>query len=105
MRKLLIATVAVSALLGATAANADYYHNRHRGGGGYHHHRGNGWVAPLIGGMVLGGALYGLSQQPSYAAPPQVYVEPPSYYREPICRDVFIGYDSWNRPRYRIDCY
>ena len=104
MRKMFIATLAAATLLGATAANADYY-NRNRGG--HHHHGGGyrgGWVAPLIGGMVLSGALYGLSQTPSYAAPP-VIVEPQPYYREPVCRDVFLGYDSWNRPRYRIDCY
>ena len=73
MRKLLIATVALAALLGTTSANADYYRHRHGGhhGGG---HRG-GWVAPLVGGMVLGGVLYGLSQTPSYAAPPAYRTE------------------------------
>jgi hypothetical protein len=81
----------------ATAANADYYGHRHggyRGGGG-------GWVAPLVGGMILGGAIYGLSQ-PSYAAPP-VYVAPPQYRTE--CQFVPV-YDRWGNYRGdRRECY
>ena len=99
MRKILLATVATVALLGSTAANADYYRHRH---GGYHGgggHRG-GWVAPLVGGLILGGALYGLSQQPTYAAPPPYQ----PYYREPVCRDVIVGRDAWNRPVYQFVC-
>jgi hypothetical protein len=70
MRKILFASIATIALFTATAANADYYghrHGGHRGGGG-----GGNWVAPLVGGLVLGGVLYGLSQ-PSYAAPMPAY--------------------------------
>ena len=78
MRKVLITVIATAALLGATAsADAQYHQRRHGGGGGgYHHHRGGGggWAAPLIGGLLLGGAIYGLSQ-PSYAAPPQYRTE------------------------------
>ena len=96
MRKLLIATVTLTALLGTTAANADYYRHRH---GGYHGgggHRG-GWVAPLVGGLILGGALYGLSQTPSYAAPP------PAYRTE--CRVVPV-YDRYGYYRGdRQECY
>ena len=76
MRKVLITVIATAALLGATvSADAQYHQRRHGGGGGgYHHHRGGGggWVAPLVGGLLLGGAIYGLSQ-PGYAAPPQTY--------------------------------
>ena len=78
MRKVLITVIATAALLGATvSADAQYHQRRHGGGGGgYHHHRGGGggWAAPLIGGLLLGGAIYGLSQ-PSYAAPPQYRTE------------------------------
>ena len=79
----------------ATAANADYYRGRgYHGGGG-------GWVAPLVGGMILGGAIYGLSQ-PSYAAPP-VYVAPPQYRTE--CQFVPV-YDRWGNYRGdRRECY
>ena len=101
MRKILIATVAAATLLGATAANADYYNrNRgyHGGGGGY---RG-GWVAPLVGGMLLGGAIYGLSQ-PSYAAPPPVYVSPPPYRTECVDEPVYDRYGYYHGERRR--CY
>jgi hypothetical protein len=79
MRKVLITVIATAALLGATVtADAQYHQRRHGGGGGgyHHHHRGGGggWAAPLIGGLLLGGAIYGLSQ-PSYAAPPQYRTE------------------------------
>ena len=101
MRKVLVIAIATAALLGATVtADAQYNHRRHNGGGGgYHHHRGGGggWVAPLVGGLLLGGAIYGLSQ-PSYAPPYQ------PYYRDPICRDVIVGRDSWNRPVYQTIC-
>jgi hypothetical protein len=103
MRKILFATVAAATLFTATAANADYYRNRgHGGGGGY---RG-GWVAPLIGGMVLGGAIYGLSQ-PSYAAPP-VYVSPPPYRTECVDEPVYDrnGYYRGERRRcYQVPNY
>lgn len=70
MRKLAIA-LAIAAIFTAGTTPADaQYHNRNHGGGGYHNRGGGGggWVAPLLGGMLLGGAIYGLSR-PSYADP------------------------------------
>lgn len=90
MRKVIIGLAAAIVVFGACSAEAQHRH--HGGGGGYgggghqHQRSGNGWVAPLVGGLVLGGVLYGLSQ-PSYAAPPPVYVEQPRYRRcwvEPV---------------------
>lgn len=71
MRKLAIA-LAIAGIFTASTANADYYRNRgHYHGGG----RSGGWVAPLVGGMILGGAIYGLTR-PSYAEPyPQYRTE------------------------------
>ena len=91
-------TVLAVSLLAATVATADaQYRHHHHGGGGY---RG-GWVAPLLGGMLLGGAIYGLSQ-PSYAAPP-VYVAPPQYRTE--CQIVPV-YDRYGNYRgERRECY
>lgn len=85
MRKVIIGLAAAIVVFGACSAEAQH---RHQGGGynGGGHRSGSGWVAPLVGGMVLGGVLYGLSQ-PSYAAPPPVYVEQPRHRRcwvEPV---------------------
>lgn len=83
MRKIIIGLAAAIVVFGTCSAEAQQRH--HRGGhhGGGHHHRGGGgggWVAPLVGGLVLGGVLYGLSQ-PSYAAPQQRYHQQPQYQR------------------------
>jgi hypothetical protein len=93
MRKVIIGLAAAIIVFGACSAEAQQRHHGggHRGHhGGGHQHRGNGggnWVAPLVGGLVLGGVLYGLSQ-PSYAAPP-MYIEQPQYQRQ-----------CWNEPQY-----
>jgi len=101
-------TVAAT-LLVATAGAADAQHRGGHGGGGYggggyHQHRGGGggWVAPLVGGLILGGAIYGLSQ-PSYAAPPTYYAPPPQYRTE--CQMVPV-YDRHGYFRgERRECY
>lgn len=72
MRKLAVVVAIVGTLAASTAPAEAQYHNRGHGGGGGYHRGGGGWVAPLVGGMVLGGVLYGLSQ-PSYAAPMPAY--------------------------------
>lgn len=74
MRKAIIGMATAIAVFGSCSVQAQHRHYHHGGGGG-------NWVAPLIGGMVLGGALYGLSQPRAYAAPP-VYVDQPAYRRE-----------------------
>lgn len=84
MRKILLATVAAATLFTATAANADYYRR-----GGYGH--GGGWVAPLVGGLIVGGIVGGALAEPRYYAPP-VYAAPPPYRTE--CR-VVPAYDRW----------
>ena len=91
MRKALIAGIALLSMVTVAEAQQRHYHH-HRGGGG------GGWVAPLVGGMVLGGVLYGLSQTPSYAAP-----QP--YYQQPVtCWEEFVGYNRWGNPVYRRVC-
>ena len=93
MRKVIIGLAAAIVVFGACSAEAQHrrhggggHHGGHHGGGHHHQRSGNGWVAPLVGGLVLGGVLYGLSQ-PSYAAPPPMYVEQPRHRRcwvEPV---------------------
>jgi hypothetical protein len=84
MRKIALALAATMAM--SSAAHAEYYDWQHRGPrpGYYPHHeyRGGGnWVAPLIGGMIVGGALMEMSQ------PREVVVVP----QQPVCQKVFVG--------------
>jgi hypothetical protein len=94
MKKIALAVILTLTLVGTASA-------QHRGGGGGYHHGGGGnWVAPLVGGMILGGAIYGLSQ-PSYAAP--YYPAPPQYRTE--CQMVPV-YDRYGYYRgERRECY
>jgi hypothetical protein len=78
MRKIAIA-VALVGILASSAANADYYR---RGGYG----RGGGWVAPLVGGLIVGGMVGALAAEPRY------YAAPPAYRTE--CRIVPV-YDRY----------
>ena len=70
MKRIAIATIAILAL--TTAASADYRRNQRYHGQG----RGSNWIAPVIGGLLLGGAIAG-----SYGY----------YQRRPTC---------WNEPVY-----
>lgn len=74
MRKVILALAVVLAASSAAQAQHRHYH----GGGGYG--RSGGWVAPLVGGLIVGGMVGSVLSQPSYAAPP-VYVEPQPYYQ------------------------
>ena len=74
MRKLALAT-AVIGILASSSVHADYYHRGYRGGG-YH----GGWVAPLVGGLIVGGMVGALAAEPRY------YSAPPAYRTE--CRIV-----------------
>ena len=85
MRKFLIASVIA---LSASTAQAQHRHHHHHSGGG------RNWVAPLVGGVIAGGLLYGLSQPRAYAAPP-VYVEQPRYRRECWDEPVYDMYGRW----------
>jgi hypothetical protein len=93
MRKALIAGIALLSMVTVVEAQQRHQHHHHHRGGG-----GGGWVAPLVGGMVLGGVLYGLSQTPSYATPHPYYQQPVS------CWEEFVGYNRWGNPVYRRVC-
>ena len=83
MRKVILA---LSLVLAASSAAQAQHRHYHGGGGG--HRSGGGWVAPLVGGLIVGGMVGSVLSQPSYAAPPPVYyVEQPRYRRcwmEPV---------------------
>jgi uncharacterized protein YcfJ len=83
MNKILATTLAATLMM-STAAHAEY----RRGYGG-------GWVAPLVGGMIIGGAIGAMSQ-------PRYYDEVPSHTE---CRREAI-YDRWgNFVGYERHCY
>ena len=61
-------------LLAGSLLSAPVFAQHHGHGGGYYRSGGN-WVAPLIGGVIIGGVL----AQPRYAypAPPVIYQQTP----------------------------
>ena len=52
MNKILLGTVALAMLTGSALADG-----RHRGHHGGYGGRSGGWAAPLVGGLILGGAV------------------------------------------------
>lgn len=97
--KKLIAFTLTATMLTATAAQADYYgrrggyrapaYNHHQHRAPAYNHRGNNWVAPVIGGLLLGGALYGAHR----------YYQP-----QPVCWDEVVGYDRYGREVWQRLC-
>jgi hypothetical protein len=95
LNKIAIAFLAIG--LTVTSAHADW-NRRYENHNHYYNRGGNdNWTAPLIGGLIIGGMLGAMSEQQQYQQ---------QYYNqyEPICRDVVIGYDLWNRPVFRRIC-
>ena len=59
----------------------------------------NDWVAPLIGGVIIGGVLNQMNNQPHYQQnyyynQPQYYPQPQYYQPQVYCRNVPV-YDAW----------
>lgn len=96
MRKLILAAATI--LILTTSAQAGY-RNHQRYGNPYVSRGGNTWMAPLIGGLILGGTIYGLSRSPVYEQPRYYYDD------EPVCRRVFTGREyGTGYPTYQIVC-
>ena len=101
VKKLLIAALTLIMLV-PTVAMAD--HRQHRGGyhnnkhQHYHQQHNNRWVAPLVGGVILGWII---ANRNYYYEQPRVYVqpEPQYYYIQPVCYDILVTeYDRYGRP-------
>jgi hypothetical protein len=73
MKKLAAAIITITSLACAPAS-AQHHH------GGYHHRSGGGWVAPLVGGVILGAII---ARPPVYAQPPVVVQQPPVIIQQP----------------------
>lgn len=86
MRRLIIALAATVAM--TSISYADQYRHRHQ----RQYHNNNNWVAPLVGGLVVGGLL--LSSRQNYYAGPG-YGNVPAYGYQPYCRNVHVG-TFWN---------
>lgn len=68
--------VAIIALTFPMLANADRYGHHHgHGGGGHHYGRGgNAWIAPaIIGGAIVGSAIYGATRDDEPVVVERVY--------------------------------
>jgi len=99
MRKLILVTAAILAF--TTTAHADYRYGHQRYSNPYVARGGNNWVAPLVGGLILGGAIYGMTHQ-SYQEPRYYYDRVPN---ESECYRVFTGREySTGYPTYQIVC-
>lgn len=94
MRNILGITALTLAIGLSSPADAQYRGNHYHGGGG-------NWAAPLVGGLIIGGMLGAIANQPRYYSNPPVMVEP-RY--EPVCYRRFEGYDYYGRPVYRTIC-
>jgi len=89
--KKLILTLLVTTL--CISAAPSYAWNRGGNGyhGGYNGYRGgynNNWIAPAVGGLIIGGVVGAAIAQPYYApapvyAPVPVYVQPEPVYIQP----------------------
>lgn len=101
MKKIIIALVAILGMTSVAHAGGYGYKQHHNGGyGGYngHHHHyqyrggnggGNDWVAPLVGGLIIGG-LIGAANQPNTYYNQPMYED---YEPQLVCSKRIVGYD------------
>lgn len=77
MKKSIAALITSLLMVGTTQAHNPHHYHQHQ----HHQHRNYNWVAPVLGGMLLG-AVISNANTPIYRAPPTI-VQPlpqPRYY-------------------------
>ena len=114
MLKKITAGLLALALVVPNLALANDRHHRGHGHNQRHvqqHHHNHNWVAPLVGGLVLGGIIANQNRSYYYTPPPPVYYQPqPRYdYSYPVqCVERWVTeYDNWGN-RYQTlirECY
>lgn len=94
MKKLIVAVAACSLI--ATPALADGY----RGGHEHRGHHGGGWVAPLLGGLIIGGII-GSRNAERYPPPQQqvVVVQQPQPMPVTVCEPAHYLRDEFGNIR------
>jgi len=109
---ILLCALSMAAVAPAQAHGFGGWH----GGGGYHGGYGygyNGWVAPLVGAAIVGGAVYAATAPryevvtPGYVvAPPNVYSNAPrvSYYC-PTAQQFYPAVPACNVPWQLVNSY
>lgn len=110
IKKILAATVACT-LIASPALARDRHHDR--GGHSEHHRHGGGgkWVAPLIGGIIIGALISGsdndrrddryYDREPNY--PPQNRRDIPTYYNYQYNPDARNYYDHYCVTSQQVD--
>lgn len=110
-KKMIIALIALSFV----TSNAAFANGGNRGQQRHvqhhHHHHNHNWVAPLVGGLVIGGIIANQNRGYYYAPPPPVYYQPQpryDYYYPSQCVERWVTeYDNWGN-RYQTlirECY
>lgn len=113
MLKKIAAGLLALALVVPNLALANDRHHRGHGHNQRHvqHHHHHNWVAPLVGGLVLGGIIANQNRSYYYTPPPPVYYQPQpryDYYYPSQCVERWVTeYDNWGN-RYQTlirECY
>lgn len=119
MKTLMVLFAALTMI--SSSAAADPWHDRDRHERYEHHeHRGNNWVAPLLGGLVVGAVISDLSREHRYDEHHYQPVQDvpyrtvtvrrehySTYYYTPSynCTGWDLQYDAYGRQEYVRTCY
>jgi len=96
-----LASLAALSLLAATSASAEPWHEHREY---YHEHRGN-WVAPSLGGLVIGAVVSDVARQHQERYEDRQYYDYRDYSRRQLVCSEWTTYDYYGNPEYHRSCY